>query len=162
MNKLLTAATLTAIALCSAPLVAQPRDKTVDIVVSQPEADPWTEHVSGRLERELGRAFNERDFSGSGIVRVVFQLSGAGEATNVEVYDYQGVKPIVREATSAVRRLRIDMPTPTHHAVGQKYIASLVFASSSIEARKLAVELGKLERERLASAGEARTYLAIR
>lgn len=162
MNNLLTAAALTALTLGTAPLIAQPSGESGGIIVSAAKTDAWIEHVSDQLDRELSRAFNDRDYSGSGIVRVIFQIGRSGEATNVEIYDFQGAKPIVREATSAVKKLSIEMPTPEHHAAGQKYLASLVFANSGIEARKLAVKMEGLERERLASADEARTYLAIR
>ncbi|MXO86640.1 TonB family protein [Altererythrobacter aurantiacus] len=164
MKNVLTAATISAIALIATPLAAQNVQVGEPIVVSSNMTlDQWAEIVSQDLAEQLDRmsTLPLRD-QPNGVVQVRFTCDEDGKPANIAVYRSSGEHGIERLGKRAVKRLKALHPMPEVAKNGQPFLANIVFADSYEQERELFAKLADMETERLASNGEARTYIALK
>jgi hypothetical protein len=140
------------LAVCAAPALS----KKSEIVVA---ADSANVAVSRDLDRQLNAAaFRQNHGDGYAIVR--FERGEDGRPANVTFYRRSGVLSVDRLARRAVSRLGARGGLPETGDANQPYQANIVLATSEPSYRKLAADLAKAERQRLASR-PAETKVAV-
>jgi hypothetical protein len=140
------------LAVCAAPALS----KKSEIVVA---ADSANVAVSRDLDRQLNAAAFRQDH-GDGYAIVRFERGEDGRPANVTFYRRSGVLSVDRLARRAVSRLGARGGLPETGDANQPYQANIVLATSEPSYRKLAADLAKAERQRLASR-PAETKVAV-
>lgn len=163
MTKLSTTATFTALSLLAAPLAAQAPAMDKGIVVTpSSEIEIWVQKVSADLNGKLKRQIASPRETRSGVVQVSFQCDERGNPSNIAVFSNTGGNALKTHGINAVQRLESLHPLPDGTKVGQKFLANIIYADSAEEAERLHTRLMGMERRRLASSGEERTFLALK
>lgn len=132
------------------------------LVTSSAAMEEWTAGVTRDLDRKLLHAerFRERAVS-SGIVQLRFTLDQDGSPTAVKTYYSSANTGAVRTAHSAVKRLRDLDQAPVANASGATFQANIIFADNEEEKARFAKKLEKMERTRLASAGQSTMVITL-
>ena len=94
----------------------------------------WSARVEKALDRTLyyPAAMGGR-LPGSGTVRVKFNCSDSGRPDKVSLYKSSGDRDLDRAAVAAVSRIASLHPLPDGMSHGQKYVATILFATSQDE-----------------------------
>lgn len=135
MKKLVSAAI--ACAVLGTPLSAQDLVQQGTIVV-QPDQGTFAANLGRELDRQLYRIPYPGGYRQSGVVKVRFVANGDGRAEQVRLFDDSGSHSMDRAALRAVRRLDNLGSTQWSDEGGQDVLLSIVFATNSRDAERLA------------------------
>ncbi len=132
------------------------------VVQSKPAMAEWREKTT----RDLNRALSHRPSSArlrpnNGIVQVSFTLGEDGRADNIKLYKSGANWIAERLAKRAVRKLDTLDEVPVANRAKARFLASIIFADNAHIHDRLAAELKKSERTRLASADESREFITV-
>lgn len=161
LSRLLAPVALACVAGAGLSVPAVAKDEPI-VVQSQAALEEWTAEVSRDLSRNLRPGTSYSTFQPkSGIVQVSFTLNENGRAENFAFLSSSGNARTDGLAKHAVRQLRDLDEAPVQDVFEQTFLANIIFADSPAQRDQLIDQLAESERARLASGGEARTYLAI-
>ena len=155
---------LAAAVLATVPVGLLASEDSDDIIVrSQSAMEKWQAETTRDLNRYL-RARPTTSFSqpGNAIVQVSFSIGDDGAADDIALYKSSGNPAANGMAKRAIGRLTNLHTVPVGNPKEARFLANIVFADSERSYDRLVDKLEKSERQRLASKGPARTYIALR
>ncbi|MEL1250728.1 energy transducer TonB family protein [Aurantiacibacter gilvus] len=121
-----------------APLHAQDRDPGGSRIVVQSQT-AFAERVGHELNNQLFRIRYPGDHAG--VVRVYFTANGHGTAEDIRVIESSGMSWVDRAALRAVGNMDRLGQAPGGPSSGQPVLATIVFARSESELRRLSRDL---------------------
>lgn len=150
--------------LLAVPAGTMASDEGDDIIVSPKSAmEQWQQGVTSELNRALvGGGVRHRGEPNNAIVQVTFSLGDDGKPDNVQLYNTEGNFVAERMAVRAVRRLNSIDEVPVQNPQDTQFLANIIFADNDRIHDRLEQRLEQSEAARIASTGEARTYIALR
>lgn len=168
MNTITNISKIACTAIGAALLLAVPvgtlaSDKSDDIVVSPSAAmQQWQAETTQDLNQALrGGGVRYRGEPNNAIVQITFDLGEDGKAENVQLHNGEGNYFARKIAIRAVKRLDGLDKVPVSDPQDAQFLANIIFANSKDQMARLEERLEDMERARLASAGEDRTYIAL-
>ena len=149
--------------LLAVPIGALASDEGSDIIVQPTFAmDQWQEETTHDLNRALSKGgVRFRGEPNSAIVQITFSLGEDGKADDVRLYNDDGNWFAKRIALRAVKRLDNLDEVPVDNPQDVQFLANIIFANDERTQERLSRRLAESEAERMATAGKARTYLAL-
>lgn len=133
--------------------------KNEPIVVS---AESVGATVSRDLNRQLEHAARSGRYShGDGYVMLRFNRGDDGRPENITFYRSSDASGVNRLARAAVRRLGSRGGLPDTGVANQPFQANIVLATSQLSHDRLAADLERAERYRLASSPGERAVIAV-
>lgn len=112
--------------------LAQSSSPSIDVMApttAPPTLDNWAEHtgalLSQRLRYPIILAGPEE-----GVVQVKFACSDGGTAADVAILNSSGSRQLDNAAMRAIQRIPSLHPLPAGVGVGQRYVATILFAAS--------------------------------
>lgn len=162
-NSKLACSAIGAALMLAVPSATFASDEGDDIIVSpSSEVQQWQDDTSRDLDRALSSGSTRyRGAPNNAIVQVTFKLGENGRADDVSIINGEGNYFAKRIAVRAVKRLRDLDGVPVEDPQAVTFLANIIFANSDTSQKRLERRLAGMERERLASTGRARTYLAL-
>jgi TonB family protein len=147
------------LALAFAATAAPAISKNQPIVVSAASVEA---KVSRDLDRQLENAARTARYDhGDGYAMVRFTRGADGRPENISFYRRSGVSGVDRLARTAVKRLGLNGGLPDTGVANQPFQANIVLATSQPAFERLAADLGRAERQRLASSAGERAVVAV-
>lgn len=137
-------------ALLAVPAMAQDYRAQESEIIVQPRAAAFAETVG----EELNDALYDVPYPGnfSGVVRIAFTASADGSAQHARVVESSGSSWVDRSAMRAINRLDDLGPSPRDDHAGQPVLATIVYATSRGDMRRMMRDLDT-DTEQLFAAG---------